>query len=355
MGHKKTILISPLDWGLGHATRIVPIINFLIDNQYKVIIAGSGNSFEYLKNEFPMLQSLTLPGINIRYSKKKSQILSLLVQLPKFLFNILAEHKSLTRLTKNHSVDIIISDNRYGMWNKKLYNIFITHQLNIKLPKSIRFLEGIIHKLNYSLIRRFDICLIPDFQDKLNLSGELSHPVPKKINALYIGPVSRFLNMPAKKQKEHDIDFLGIISGPEKQKSIFRSKMEGFFSAANKNTMLIPNDTSQIAGSDELSELIFKSKIIISRAGFTSVMDYIALNKDAILVPTPGQTEQIYLAKYLSDIKLFKRMNQDEIDSITVNKIKINTDKTVRLKLQDEMKKENYKRILLNVLNTLET
>jgi predicted glycosyltransferase len=50
---------------------------------------------------------------------------------------------------------------------------------------------------------------------------------------------------------------------------------------------------------DELRQEIERAEWVISRCGYSTIMDLVALQKKALLIPTPAQTEQEYLAAYL--------------------------------------------------------
>ena len=140
---KKNVLICPLDWGLGHATRDVPLINKLIGNSFEVIIAAYGNSYVFLKSEFPELKIIQLHGLNVSYSNRKSQVIKMFLLVPKIIYWTIKENVELRKIIKKENIDIVISDNRFGLWNKKTYNIFITHQLKVKFPGWLSPLEFI--------------------------------------------------------------------------------------------------------------------------------------------------------------------------------------------------------------------
>lgn len=312
---KYRILIAPLDWGLGHATRCIPIIKELIDLNCDVLIAADKKNFLLLKKEFPNTVFLPCKGYKIRYSRSKKYFsLQLFFQLPKIIFSIFREKNWLSKMVKLHSIDAVISDNRFGMYHKKIPSIYISHQLSIKTRN--KFSEIIAQKIHYYFIKKYSACWIPD--KKINgLAGELSHPKKIPQNVVYIGPLSRFKPI---KDPEKVYDLLITISGPEPQRSIFEKIIiqqlkdfagkalvirgipseENFYSSLNDSITLVNH-----LPANELNTIIEQSKIIISRSGYTTVMDLAALEKKAILIPTPGQTEQEYLAKYLSEKKYF--------------------------------------------------
>lgn len=240
--------------------------------------------------------------------------MKVLIQIPKFIFGIIKEHFEIKKIIKKYNIDLIISDNRYGLYSKKVPTIFITHQIAIKLPVSFRFAEKAVYKLHKKFIQKFDKCFIPDVDSSNNLSGDLSHKYPVPVNAGFIGLLSRFKY---KTSINYSYDLMFIISGPEPQRSIFEKKIFEQTEKLNKRILIVAGkpgvSTSSVnskyeyrnhLNTEEMQDAILESEIVICRSGYTSVMDLMTLKKKAILIPTDGQTEQEYLAKYLSEKKL---------------------------------------------------
>lgn len=307
------VLISPLDWGLGHASRCIPIIRQLIVVGHRVTIAGFGRSLALLQKEFPQLESIELKGFSPSYSEHGNTILHLFLLLPKFVATIFLEHYTLKKLISHYKFDIIISDNRYGLWNKKVKNILITHQVMIKTPSWLRFGEYLIYRISCLMIGRFDECWIPDYKESPGLSGDLSHKYPVPGNAKYIGPLSRFQQSEKDPVNTHgEGEILAIVSGPEPQRSIFEDILIKHLSGLNQPSTIITGkpeltETRVLNGTltitphvsvGEMSSLITSSSIVICRSGYSSIMDLHALGAKALFVPTPGQTEQLYLAEF---------------------------------------------------------
>ena len=159
----KKVLITPLDWGLGHATRCIPIIHELLKRGCTVLIAGSGDSLLLLKNEFPHLTFFTLSAYSPLYSRTQSMIWKMVSQLPKFVEVIRKEHQQIQVLIEQHKIDFIISDNRYGCWSAKIPSVFMTHQLNILMPDGLKWIEPLVRRVNKRLIKKFSSCWIPDY------------------------------------------------------------------------------------------------------------------------------------------------------------------------------------------------
>jgi uncharacterized protein (TIGR00661 family) len=323
-GRKLRVLVAPLDWGLGHSTRCIPIINKLLNQDCEVFIAAEGACRFLLQNEFKTAVFLNIKGYRVNYSKNKSLMpLKLLVQLPKILYRIYRENSWLKQIIKEHAIDAVISDNRLGLYNKTIPCVYITHQLKIKT--GFRFTEWLAQKVHYYFINKFSECWVPDTIEKNNLAGELSHPgnLPK-IPVKYIGPLSRFEKMPVNIK----YDIVVLISGPEPQRTVFEKIILKELKNYYGKLLLVrglPADnfliSSEIASleiknhlpANELNLAIQQADLIISRCGYTTIMDLVKLQKKAILVPTPGQTEQEYLADYLMKQKLFLCVKQDQV------------------------------------------
>ncbi len=318
------MLICPLDWGLGHASRDVFIIKRLINSGFKVILGADKAPLSFLRTEFPELPFIKIPSIEIKYSKGKLMVFKILFSTPKLFYGIFREHRLLKKIIASHAVDIVISDNRFGLWNKKLYSIFITHQLEIQTSGWMRLFKGLVNKINRWFINKYDLCWIPDLPGENNLGGELSHPKNLPANSCYIGLLSRFKRV---KYQEKKYKILVILSGPEPQRSIFEEILIKELKKDNLKVIIVCGKPGISANysennidfvnhleTDQLAQLIISTPIVISRSGYSSIMDYIKLNKKAILVATPGQTEQEYLAKNLKKRGLFYSVDQQKFN-----------------------------------------
>jgi len=326
------ILIAPLDWGLGHATRCVPIINKLIEHKTNVFIAADKRPYDFLKKEFPKLKFIKLPGYDITYPKNNNMAGKILLSIPRIIRRIKKEHKILKSIIKENNIDIIISDNRYGLWNKKIKSVFMTHQLMVKCPKGFKFCEPIFYFISKYIIKKYDECWIPDYEGKINLSGDLSHKYKIPSNAHFIGPLSHFHDKNIDDEifinEEFNYELLVILSGPEPQRTILESKIFKQLENIELKTVVIKgitekyeeyefNDFVKVFShlkTEKIIDLILKSKIVLCRPGYSSIMDLTSLGKDAIFIPTPGQTEQEYLAKNFMDNKIFSSITQNEFN-----------------------------------------
>jgi UDP-N-acetylglucosamine transferase subunit ALG13 len=314
--NKPRILLAPLDWGLGHATRCIPLIATLLKQNAEVIIAAEGDAASILKKEFPSLVILPLKGYRIRYSRQKQAFwLKMALQLPRILRATRYENKWLAQCIKEHQIDGVISDNRLGFCNSSVPCIFITHQLYIET--GISFINRTMQKINYHFINRFNECWVPDDASGNNLAGKLSHPsVMPAIPVHYLGILSRF--EPTVTHTRFDL--LILLSGPEPQRSIFETLLCDQLKNYEGSVVLVrglPRENNSREGipenvvvynhlqAAELNLLIQQSAMIVARCGYSTVMDLVSLQKNAVLVPTPGQGEQEYLASYLFEKKLF--------------------------------------------------
>jgi len=317
---KKRILVAPLDWGLGHATRCIPIIRYLVEKNCDVIIGADKRPMELLKKEFPSLEFVVMSGYDISYPKNGSMVLKMATQIPKIIKGIKREHEQLKRIVAEKKIDAVISDNRFGLWSKNMPCVFITHQLMVKSP----FGEKWIHKLNADYISRYLECWIPDVKN--GLSGDLGSKFALPENAKFIGVLSRFDSQVTSEKKIREL--LVILSGPEPQRTLFETIILKQLSSLQLKTLIVQGVTEKnkrkrisenveivsYLTSDELQKETLSSEIILSRPGYSSIMDLAVLGKKAIFVPTPGQTEQEYLAEELMKKKIAYSVSQKKFD-----------------------------------------
>lgn len=318
---KKRILVAPLNWGLGHAARCIPIINALLENNFEPIIASDGIALKLLKKEFPNLKTIELPSYNIKYSEKGKDLkIKLLKDSPKLLKAIKSEKKRVKKLVEEEKIIGIISDNRFGVYSKSIPSVYITHQLNVLSGSSTWFSS----KMHQKVIKKFDECWVPDNKSELNLSGKLGHLKNSNLNIKYIGPLSRFNKIDC----DLNYDLLVLLSGPEPQRTILDNKLQEDLKDYNgrilfikgvieKQQTVVKNGNTTIYNfmtSIELEKAINQSKIILSRSGYTTIMDLSKLEKKAFFIPTPGQYEQEYLANKIDESELVPTCKQDEFN-----------------------------------------
>jgi len=316
--HKK-ILVAPLNWGLGHAARCIPLIKALLDYNFEPILASDGATLEFLKKEFPQLKYYGLPAYGVEYAKKGSMLkVKLLLQTPKILNAISKERKVVDEIVVKEGLKGIISDNRFGVRSDKIPSVYITHQINVFSGST----SNITTSLHKKIITKFDECWIPDYDTEDRLAGELSGRSTFPIPLRYLGPLSRF----SMRKRKKDIDLLVVLSGPEPQRGLFEKKLRQELKEFEGNCLMVQGiiEASQKIDVDgkmkvvnfmlgeELEETIQRSELVISRSGYSSIMDLDALSAKAFFVPTPGQFEQQYLAERLKEMRIANFAQQDD-------------------------------------------
>jgi predicted glycosyltransferase len=317
-----TVLVAPLHWGLGHATRCVPIIKQLLEQKYQVILASDGQAGQYLQKTFPNLKYYELPGYQVTYSQNsRFFLLWMAIQIPKFFRTMKREMKMIDQIVGREGINCIISDNRFGAHHPQTKNIYITHQLKVRAG----IFSGLAKFIHQRIIQKHDVCWVPDMPES-PLSGKLSQLNAFKIPLRYIGLLSA-LNIP---QLPEIYDVLILLSGPEpwrrflerdlikalKNSKIKITLVQGLISDKKEKQVLENITIVSFLKGEELAKTIAQSKIIITRSGYSSIMDLLPVHKKLLLIPTPGQTEQEYLASYLSEYEHINVISQKNIGSI---------------------------------------
>ncbi len=326
----KHILVAVLDWGLGHATRSIVVINALLEKGCHVSIAGNGQSLELLKKEYPQLNFYELKSYDVLYSHVRPFMLNIFIQLPKLLKAIKSEHQQIEQLIDKHKFNAVISDNRYGCWPKEIPSVLITHQLNLQMPGYLFWLDGFVNYFNHRQIKKFTICWVPDFATN-TITGRLTES--KNLNVRFIGMLSRFTSCDV--QEDENL-MVGIVSGPEPQRSKFEDLLLKEMEKQTKECIIVrgvpegkERKHSRIQfinhlKKNELNKLIQRAGVIVSRSGYSTIMDLAVLGKKQIIfIPTPGQTEQEYLAQQLDERKIAHKQKQSAFDlSEALNDVK---------------------------------
>lgn len=301
MAIPKKVLIAPLNWGLGHATRCIPLVNKYLAEGCTIHIASDGDALKILQKEFKNFHFHALPAYDVKYGAEDNFFTSLLFQLPSLMKNVSKEYVFVQELQKKYDFDLIISDNRPGVKSKAAKSVYLTHQLQFK----VKYGAKLGHRMHKMLYKDFDEIWVPDVKPPQNLAGELSFSDSDKVK--YIGHLTR-----AQKVLEAKIyDVLLLLSGPEPQ----RSKLEDELFRQLKSTKLkvaLVRGTSvsrlrtnpkfkiiDLANSQEIDQLVAQSKVVIARTGYSTLMDLSVWKAACILIPTPGQPEQEYLGEYI--------------------------------------------------------
>lgn len=320
------VLFAPLDWGLGHASRCVPLIRKALENECRVVVAASGNPLALLKQELGNSVSyVNIPGYNIRYASSGNMVSSIGVQLPKILMAVVKEHFWLRKYLKHHPMDMVISDNRYGLFSRKTTCVFMTHQLNIPTG----FFQSLVNLINHFFIRQFSACWVPDNAFENNLSGILSHGMPLyfHIKPIYIGPLSRWTDKHLS-ALDKSIDILCVLSGPEPQRSLLEAMVYAQMNELNLRCVMVrglakpESDLKSTQGvtvvpmvsGEALLSLILSARLVVARSGYSTLMDLHSLKVSAAFIPTPGQTEQAYLAKRMHTASIANYQLQENLN-----------------------------------------
>jgi uncharacterized protein (TIGR00661 family) len=315
---KKKILITPLSWGIGHATRCIPVINELLELDYEPIIASDGDALMLLRKEFPTLKYFNLPAYNIRYSKNAFFLpFYLFLQVPNLLKVIKKEKHEIAKIIESENISVIINDNRFGCHNKNVKTIYITHQVNV-LSGIFTFLTSKIHQ---NILKKMTVCWIPDDKN-IRLTGKLSEAnLP---NLYFSGILSRFKKPAILPEKEYDI--LVLLSGIETQRLALEKKLLQEVAKSDKKILFVRgilSDKEKIKNTkhitfinyllqNELQDAILKSELVISRSGYSTIMDLAKLKKKCFFIPTPNQKEQEYLAKRMQKLRIAPYCKQQD-------------------------------------------
>ena len=318
-------LVAPLNWGLGHASRCVPLVQRLLDEGHEVVLGGDGESLTLLRKHFPKLRYTYLAPLNLRYSKGTSQVWAMGKALPQLFFWSLKDHALLKAILREEHFDQVISDNRFGLYSRTTECIYMTHQLHILLPKGWKWAEGIASRLHARVYARYNKVWVPDYKEKeKSLAGELSHAeaFSHQHSAIsYIGPLSRFQKQsPITNHQSPIFDVVAVLSGLEPQRTMLEKEIVGRYSGKEEQVLIVqgqmhrPNTRIKRSNitlvpslSDaELVPALLGAKHIIARSGYSTIMDLHALGlltansqqptAKIELIPTPGQPEQVYLA-----------------------------------------------------------
>lgn len=296
--------MAVLDWGLGHAARSIALIRELQRQGARLIIAGSGAAGLLLRRECPDIPYLECPAYAVHY-RGRNMYLSMFRQLPKIFTAILREHLWLRQLVRTKAIDLIISDSRFGCFHPAVPSLILSHQL--QLPLSPPWLSRLVNWLYHRILARFQAVWVPDQAN--GLSGSLSFPSPLA-RTRYIGCLSR---LQPGGQVNDRYALLVLLSGPEPQRSFLetiileqlRDQLPGPVLLVRGRPDLPDDKSLQLPGVEvvnvlagtALQEALQSTEVVLCRSGYSSLMDLARLGKKAILVPTPGQPEQEYLAQ----------------------------------------------------------
>lgn len=316
----RAALVCALDWGLGHVARTTPLVHALLATGTRVVLASNGRSADWWRREFPDLELRELPDYGITYAKGWRLVPGLLASLPRVYKAVRAEHALVEGWVKSGRYDLVLSDNRYGCHASGAKSVLLSHQLRLAAPGPLTRLEPLGERFLSRMARHFDELWIPDNETLDDLSGKLGHPSrPGAFPRLrYVGPLSRFRDLPTPAWVDM-WDTVALVSGPEPTRTAFEERLRQLLSDRKGRHLLVrgrpdlPLPTGEPAPSGlvetphlptaELATALRGAREIICRGGYSTVMDLCALDlldQRCLFVPTPGQTEQEYLAGHLA-------------------------------------------------------
>ena len=310
------VLVAPLNWGLGHAARCVPLVNRFLAQGDEVVLGGDGESLVLLRKHFPLLRVVHLAELSLSYSSGKRQVRAMLQALPKIVRAAWSDHWLLEDLLGQEDFDLVVSDNRFGLFSQKTRCVYVTHQLYIHLPRMYRWLEPLAARIHGRVCRHYAETWVPDYEEAAkSLSGDLGHPKKSYYGTIrYIGPLSRFedIKVPMRPSIIGCFDVVAVLSGLEPQRSMLEEEIVSRYSGSEERVLIVEGKPShpmlQVTRGNicivpymddaELMVLLRKAKRIIARSGYSTIMDLACIGAlaKAELIPTPGQPEQEYLA-----------------------------------------------------------
>jgi predicted glycosyltransferase len=318
MAQQKRVFYAVLNWGLGHATRSIAIIDGFVQNGAKVTIASDGLALDFLKQHYPNANFVVLPSLEIRYAKGKNQLFTLAAQALHLAQWYAKDRHAIQAHLAQNKYNIVLSDNRPGACHKNVLSIYITHQYRIKAW----FFSGMISGIHQKLFSKYNDVWVPDFDEFPGLGGELSHPKTINKRVRYIGPLSDLHPI----QEKILFDVGVILSGPEPQRSILEQIIVNQLGQNQLRVRLLRGTTKapalqlpahwqviDFAERWQVAETFASSKVLVARSGYSTIMDLTIWPKPAVLIPTPGQPEQEYCAELQLPRGLFCIKNQSEL------------------------------------------
>jgi len=317
---QKVVLVAILDWGLGHASRMVPVIDGLLAQNVRVILTGSGASLTYLQKRYPQMESREMPSEEMRYGKSGAGLALLKRALHQPGINKI-QQAWIREIVAKEKINGIISDNLYGVYHHEIPSVIVTHQVGLLVPV---FKKAFDRKLAQWL-DHFTEVWVPDLPGAASLSGKMTENAFLRIPKIFVGNLSRLRSVASAKK---DIALTALISGPEPQRSLFEKEVLKLMKKTPGRKVLIRGilggSTEKIADMTDmevydflddtaLSEMIIRSEWVVCRSGYSTLCDLRVLGAKAVVVPTPQQPEQLYLARRGSEKGWFQSTEQQLI------------------------------------------
>jgi len=351
------IVYGVCSWGLGHATRSLPVIRKLIDENNKLTIISSDRSLELLKKELGHdPEYYDIPDYPMLLSENSRQFMAKsFVYWPMFIKRMNSGLQKLKKILENKKCEKIISDGRYDIYSRKIPSFFISHQIRIMNPLRIKMFERGSEIFNLFFFKRFVGVIVPDYKEN-NLSGDLSHNLHRidENNLHYVGILSDF----KKKKTKKNIDYLISISGPEPQRTLLENKIFSQVDNLTGKTVITLGkiekqdafnkkniQTYSFLTKDKRIDFLNRTKLVISRSGYSTIMDLAVIGTKALMIPTPGQIEQEYLGQYHNKKGTFYSISQD--------KINLKTDVELAKKTTGITQKCDVNKTVENIINVI--
>ena len=320
------LFYAVLNMGLGHASRSLPILREFIQKEWNVLLGSNGRALEFLRNELPEIPFVETPQYNIEYSQNGFMAPKLLAQAPRLLKKIDEEQAFCQKIVSDFEPDLIFSDHCYGMYHRRVASYFLSHQIFFELPRGFNLFSGAAAKFNLKFHEKYSKVIIPDFPSENGglISGKLSRlPAQNAQKYFYGGPLSSIPKLDC----EESIDLLVSISGPEPQRTVFEKKiLDQIDYIPGKKVVVLGKSESLALLKDEPGLKVYShvprekmitlfncADLIVSRPGYSTLMELAETGKQALLVPTPGQTEQLYLAEHIMKKRWFYCVPQDDL------------------------------------------
>jgi len=329
----KKVLFGTSSWGLGHATRDLNLIRGLLSRGCEVTVVSTGGALRVLKGELgDSCHYLDWPDIPSSVARSSFLFyLKTTANVPRIMWIWHREKRRVAELLRQERFDLIVTDHRNGLVRSDVRSCFITHSPRYIAPWRDPFMEGI---MEWFLARWFAPVykiLIPDDEEG-GMSGDMSHKIrftPREKLA-YLG----ILSSAHRRDLPQDIDYFITISGPEPQRTMFADKVLSQVDKLSGKIVIAlgtPGGTAPKLGNkieiypylnrDKQEEMLNRAKLVICRSGYTTLMELAEIGRKALLIPTPGQSEQEYLAKTLRERGEFYSVRQNKLDLVRDTKI----------------------------------
>ena len=383
------VLVAPLDWGLGHATRCVPVVREFLRAGAEVELAVVKANANFFREVFPELRQRLAPSYNIVYPKHGYNMALWLLKNSMHLNSVMRyEHHFAEEMVERHGYDVLFSDNRFAFYSKNALSIYMTHQRRIAFPRAFAAFERIGVMWHANIMRKFDEVWVPDLEIYPGYAGSLSHSgaTPGDKPMRYVGTLSRFSDWdagenagnalgnalgkaPTPVDLERDVDLMSVsefmahsanvewnavprvralgkqasgmraaykvvavVSGVEPARTQFEQQLREALQQISGQHMMILGKPSveqktwtegniefhTHLATNDFAEAVKRADFVVSRGGYSTVMDMAELGAKCIFVPTPGQFEQIVLARDLSKAGYAVEIPADELSAETL-------------------------------------